>query len=133
MRFRAAFVAVLAAVAAACAAPVQRVEVQPAQTPAAFDPVGVYDMVTAFQGTSIPGVLVIQRRDAGLGGSLTTELSGELPLSRVAFEGRRGELRAPTPQGDMIMRIEFIDDDRFQGGWELVGTASGGVSGQRRR
>jgi hypothetical protein len=126
-------------VSAACAAPVQQVPVvpPPAPTPvpaaaAEFDPVGVYDFTTEVQGTTVPGVLTIRRGDQGLAGTLSTDLTGELPLQQVAIEGRRGEMRASTQEGGMIMRIEFVDDGRIRGGWELVSGMSGSVIGQRR-
>jgi len=122
-------------VLAACAAPAQQAAVQePApQAQPALEPVGSYTVAMEFQGTPIPGVLHIRRGEqGGLTGSMVTELGGELPLTRVAFEGRRAEIRAATPQGDLIMRLEFIDNDRFQGGWELAGGIAGSASGQRR-
>jgi hypothetical protein len=129
-------IAVTAAALAACAAPVEQVSVTPVPQPqaqTAFDPVGTYDFTTEFQGASIRGVLYIRRGEQGLTGTMATELTGDLPLSRVAFEGRRGEFRASTDQGELIMRMDFQDDDRFTGGWELSAGLSGGVSGQRRR
>jgi hypothetical protein len=131
------FTALLAAAAlAACAAPVQQVPVTAApqqQAQPAFDPVGTFDFTTTVDGTSVRGVITIRRGEQGLTGSLATELTGDLPFSRVAFDGRRGELRAPTEQGDLIMRIEFQDNDRFTGGWELAGGLAGAASGTRRR
>lgn len=119
---------------AACAAPAQQSAVQePApQAQAAFNPVGSYTMTSEVQGMSIPGTLHIRRGEQGLTGTMSTQIAGELPLTRVTFEGRRGELRAATPQGDFIMRIEFTDNDRFHGGWELAGGIAGTASGQRR-
>jgi hypothetical protein len=123
---------------AACAAPVQQVPVVAPPTPtpvpaaaAAFDPVGVYDFTTEVQGTTVPGVLTIRRGEQGLAGTLATDLTGELPLQQITIEGRRGEMRASTQEGGMIMRIEFVED-RIRGGWELDSGMSGSVTGQRR-
>jgi hypothetical protein len=127
-------------VTAACAAPVQQVPVVPPPTPtpvpaaaaaADFDPVGVYDFTTEVQGTTVPGVLTIRRGDQGLAGTLATDVTGELPLQQITIEGRRGEMRASTQEGGMIMRIEFVED-RIRGGWELPSGMSGSVTGQRR-
>jgi hypothetical protein len=120
----------------ACAAPVQQAPVTPPpqqQAQPAFDPVGSYDFTTDFQGTAVRGALHIRRTEQGLAGTLVTDMTGDLPFTRVAFDGRRGELRAPTEQGDLVMRIEFQDNDRFTGGWELAGGLSGSASGTRRR
>jgi hypothetical protein len=112
---------------AACAAPVQQ------QAPPAFDPVGTYDFATDVQGTTIQGVLTIRRTEQGLVGAIGTELTGELPFNRITLEGRRADMRAATPDGDLLMRVDFLEDGRITGGWELAGGVSGTVSGQRRQ
>ncbi|HSJ25693.1 MAG TPA: hypothetical protein VK929_13545 [Longimicrobiales bacterium] len=131
MRVIPAFLAV-ALGTTACAAPAQQAEPAPQPAQQAFDPSGTYDFTTDVQGTAVRGIMVIRRGDQGYTGSLTTDVTGELPFNRILFEGRRGELRAATPQGDMVMRIEFLDEDRFQGGWEVAGGMSGGATGTRR-
>jgi hypothetical protein len=110
---------------AACAAPMQ-------QAAPVFDPVGVYDFTTEVQGTIVRGVLTLRRTDQGLTGTIATEMTGEMRLTHVAIEGRRGEMRAATDQGDMVMQIEFGEDHRIIGGWQLSSGLSGSVAGQRR-
>jgi hypothetical protein len=138
------YVAAVATMVSACAAPAQQAAVQPpqpavtqppAQQPAqpAWDPAGIYDFTTEVQGMAIRGVLTLRRGEQGLTGTVSTEVGGELPLSRVVMDGRRAEIRAATPQGDMVMRVEWVEDDRMAGGWDLGGMVSGTMAGQRRR
>jgi hypothetical protein len=110
---------------AACAAPMQ-------QAAPVFDPVGVYDFTTEVQGNTVRGVLTLRRSDQGLTGTISTDMTGEIRLTHVAIEGRRGEMRAATDEGDMIMQIEFAEDYRIIGGWQLTSGLSGSVAGQRR-
>lgn len=127
---------------AACAAPAQQVpvqatpepqpQVQPQPAPQAFDPVGIYDFTTEVQGTAVRGVLTLRRGDQGLTGSISSDVTGELPLQQVTMDGRRAELRSTTDEGALVMRVEFLEDDRITGGWELSGGLSGSVAGQRR-
>jgi hypothetical protein len=138
---------VLALFLTACATPVQQVPVQgpaptpaptpaPAQAPApaALDPVGVYDFTTDVEGTRMAGVLTIRRTDEGrLTGSLSTDMTGEMPLQSVAMEGRRALLRASIPDGDLYIQVNFLEDNRIEGGWELSTGPSGAMTGQRRR
>lgn len=137
MRRTVVFVAAAAAVFAGCArAAVEEtrtpVPAQPAQV--AFDPVGTYDFTTDVQGTSIRGVLTIRRNDQGsLVGALATDVTGEVPLQTITLEGRRAEARSNLPDGQLVMRMEFHEDDRLTGGWELSTGMSGSVAGQRRR
>jgi hypothetical protein len=127
-------VTVLALAAVACAAPAARqAPVQQVQPQPAFDPAGTYDFTAEFQGQTVPGTLHLRRSEQGLAGSLVTGMSGELPFSSIAMDGRRAELRAATPQGDLIMRLEWVDDDVIRVGWELAGVAAGSASGRRRR
>lgn len=123
---------------AGCAAPVQQVPVQgpppqPAQQPAAaFDPVGIYDFTTEVQGSTVRGVLILRRGDEGLTGTISSDVTGVMTIQQITMDGRRAELRSTTPEGGLIMRIEFIGEDRITGGWELSIGLTGPVSGQRR-
>lgn len=127
-----AFIAI-ALGATACAAPVQQAEPASQPAPERFDPAGTYDFTTTVQGTTVRGVLTITRVDQGFTGNLTTDVTGYLPFGSITFEGRHGVMRATTPQGEMVMRIEFVDENRFQGGWELTDGISGGATGTRRQ
>jgi hypothetical protein len=136
---------VLAVFCAACAAPVQQVPVEaPTPTPPAtvqqapaqpaLDPVGVYDFSTDVQGTTLTGVLTIRRADDGrLAGAITTDMTGEMLLQSVTVEGRRALLRSSTPDGELFMQVDFLEDNRITGGWELSSGMSGAITGQRRR
>jgi hypothetical protein len=119
---------------AACAAqqPVPSPEPAPqAAQPAEFDPVGTYDFTTDVEGTSVRGVLSIRRGEQGLSATISTDVTGEIAIQRVTMEGRRAELRGSTMEGDLLMRIEFIED-RLTGGWELSSGLSGSLVGTRR-
>jgi hypothetical protein len=126
-------------VVAGCSTPVQQAPVQATPEPAApaqqaFDPVGVYDFRTDVDGMAILGTLALRRDEQGqLQGTLSTDVTGGLALTSVTVEGRRALLRAPTPEGELYMQIDFAADDRITGGWELSTGPSGTVTGQRRR
>jgi hypothetical protein len=130
---RAVLIAALVAGSACASQQVQSpAPVQPAQV--AFDPAGTWDFTTDVQGSSVRGVMVIRRNDQGaLVGSITTDVTGEIPLQQITLEGRRAEARSTLPDGTLVMRMEFLEDDRLTGGWELSTGMSGAVTGQRRR
>jgi hypothetical protein len=123
----------LATLVLACAAPVQEAPVRqaPAQH-AAFDPAGIYDFTTDVQGTQVGGTLTLSRTaDGGYTGLIWSDMTGDLPVQEVLLEGRRARLRAPTPEGDLLLNVEFLED-RVAGNWELSTGLAGAVSGRRR-
>jgi hypothetical protein len=79
-------------------------------------------------------VLTIRRADDGrLAGAITTDMTGEMLLQSVTVEGRRALLRSSTPDGELFMQVDFLEDNRITGGWELSSGMSGAITGQRRR
>jgi ABC-type transport system substrate-binding protein len=134
---------VLALAAAACAAPAQQAPPAPAPTPTptptpaqqqAFDPVGTYDFSTQVQGMPVTGALTLRRADDGrITGVISTDMTGEMQLQSVTLEGRRAIMRSSTPDGELYMQVEFLQDDRITGGWELSTGPAGSIAGQRRR
>jgi hypothetical protein len=123
----------LAALALACAAPVQEAPVReaPAQQ-ATFDPAGIYDFTTDVQGTQVGGTLTLSRTaDGGYTGLIWSDMTGDLPVQDVILEGRRARILAPTPEGDLLMIVEFLED-RMAGNWELSTGLAGAVSGRKR-
>jgi hypothetical protein len=99
-----------------------------------LDPVGVYDFSTAVDGTVITGVLTLRRGEDGrVGGTVSTDVTGEVPLQSVTVEGRRIVMRSRLPDGDLYMQMDVLEDDRITGGWELSSGMSGGMSGQKRK
>jgi hypothetical protein len=104
------------------------------QQPDPFDPVGIYDFTTEVQGTPVTGALTLRRNEEGrLIGQITTDMTGEMPLHSITLEGRRAIMRATTPDGELYMQIDFLEDDRITGGWELSTGMAGSMSGQRRK
>jgi hypothetical protein len=123
----------LATLVLACAAPVQEAPVRqaPAQQ-AAFDPAGIYDFTTDVQGTQVGGTLTLSRTaDGGYTGLIWSDMTGDLPVQEVLLEEQRARLRAPTPEGDLLLNVEFLED-RVAGNWELSTGLAGAVSGRRR-
>jgi hypothetical protein len=108
--------------------------VQPAPArPAPFDPVGLYDFQSEVQGMAVPGTISFTRGTQGqLIATISTDLTGALVVPNVTLEGRRAEMRAEIPDGSMYMVIEFGEQNRITGGWELSTGLSGSVVGQRR-
>ncbi|HSJ06188.1 MAG TPA: hypothetical protein VK936_05760 [Longimicrobiales bacterium] len=123
----------LAALALACAAPVHEAPVQQAPAPrAAFDPAGIYDFTTDVQGTQVGGTLTLSRTaEGGFTGTIWSDMTGDLPLQHVDVEGRRARLRAATPEGELVMDVEF-EEDRMAGNWELATGLTGAVAGRKR-
>jgi hypothetical protein len=104
------------------------------QQPDSFDPVGIYDFSTEVQGTPITGALTLRRDEEGrLVGRISTDMTGEMPLHSIALEGRRAIMRASTPDGELYMQVDFLEDDRITGGWELSTGMAGSMTGQRRK
>jgi hypothetical protein len=108
--------------------------VQPAPAgPAPFDPVGLYDFRTEVQGITIPGTISFARGTEGqLTATVATDMTGSMVVPNVVLEGRRAELRAETSDGSMFMVVEFGEENRITGGWELSTGLSGSMAGQRR-
>lgn len=123
----------LAALALGCAAPVQEGPVPQTPAPsAAFDPAGIYDFTTDVQGTQVGGTLTLRRTaEGGYTGTIWSDMTGDLPVQEVILEGRRARLRAATPEGDLVLNVEFLDD-RVAGNWELATGLAGAVAGRRR-
>lgn len=103
------------------------------QGPPPFDPVGTYDFTTDFQGTSVSGTITLRRNaDGTLGGTISSQAGGDVAIGSVTENGRRLDLRTAVQNQELVMSIEFSDNDRFTGGWSIGQMASGTVSGARR-
>jgi hypothetical protein len=115
----------LAVFTAACAT------AQPAPPPP-FDPVGVYDFSTSVDGTTVPGTITFRRSAEGtLTAVLSTAVTGEIQIRTVTLDDRRMELRSNIEGETLLMRLDFLEDGRITGGWE-IGSGSGAVTGVRR-
>lgn len=103
------------------------------QGPPPFDPVGTYDFTTDFQGTALNGTITLRRNpDGTLGGTISSQAGGDVAIGSVTENGRRLDLRTSVQNQELVMSLEFSDNDRFAGGWSIGQMASGSLSGTRR-
>jgi hypothetical protein len=113
---------------AACASAGDPASAGPA-APAELDPVGSYSFSTTVQGMAVDGRLRITGSRGAWGGSLYSDVTGELPLSSVSVEGQTLRLTADTPDGTAYIRMQF-SGETFTGEWTLGGDG-GALSGRR--
>ena len=85
---------------------------------AEVDPVGSYTVSTTVQGMAVDGQLRITGSRGAWGGTLYTDMTGELPLSSVGVDGQTVHLRANTSDGTLYVRMLFSGDE-FTGDWSL--------------
>lgn len=108
---------------------------QPAQpaTSAALDPLGIFDFTTAVEGMSVAGTITITKPATGTGytGTITTNVTEPIGISRVVVEGQKLIVTAQTPDGDLTFTMEFKGND-FTGTWAMPGM-SGTHAGVRRK
>lgn len=126
---------VLAAVLLFVAMPAaaQQPPTQPEKPAAAIDPIGVFDFSTAVEGQTVRGTITIRKVEAGFGGVISTDATEDLAISKVTVEGKKLQIRGMTPDGELVMNLEFSDTDKFSGGWDMAGAMSGSMSGARRK
>lgn len=104
----------------------------PAPAPAPVDPVGTFDFSTSVDGTAVTGMIRIAKTESGFGGVISTDATGEMPISKVTVEGSRVQIRSVTPDGELVINVDF-KDDKFTGGWDMGGMMSGSLTGARRK
>lgn len=107
----------------------------PAATPApaatAFDAAGTYDFSTQVSGEAVSGVVRLARNAAGAwGGSVSSSVTGELPVRAVAVEGSRVRVTAAGGQGDLVLNLN-VTGSAVAGNWEYAGQG-GSLTGSRR-
>ena len=109
----------------ACASAGDPAESATPATPAELDPVGSYTFSTTVQGMAVDGQLRITGSRGAWGGSLYSDVTGELPLSSVTVDGQQVRLTADTPDGTAYIRMQF-SGETFTGdtGSTYVGTAA---------
>jgi hypothetical protein len=93
----------------------------------ALEPVGTYDFSTSANGSPVNGTIVVTRGTSGLKGTLTSDASGDVPISSVTVEGQRMTLLG---QDDMSVILVFNGTD-FTGSWSYSGM-TGELTGKRR-
>jgi len=127
----------------ACSTPVQQTPApqpvpQPVAAPAApvrsgLDPLGVYDFSTDIQGSQVKGVITISRNAQGaFTGTITTDMTEPMPVTRVTVDGQKLEVRSATADGELVINAEFTAD-KFTGKWDLAGTMNGVMTGTKRK
>lgn len=122
-------VAALAAGTVACASTPAPPPAPPA--PPAVNPVGIFDFVTAVEGTVVNGSITIAKTDAGFGGSVATSVTEPIPVRTVVVEGQKLTVTGDTPDGPVVFTMDF-KGDQFTGSWS-VGTMTGTHTGNRRK
>jgi len=98
---------------------------------AALDPAGTYTFSSALRGQSFEGVIRVARSEAGAyTGTVTTPLTGEMPVRAVDVQGRRVRVTAMGRMGDAVMEMNMSGSD-FSGSW-TYGPSSGQMTGRMR-
>lgn len=97
--------------------------------PAAVNPVGSFEFNTEVNGSPMKGNLRIAGTPGRYTGSMTSDITPELPITSIAVDGQAMKLVMDTPNGAATINIAFTGDN-FTGNWELGG-ASGPLTGKR--
>ena len=97
--------------------------------PAAVNPIGSFEFNTEVNGSPMKGNLRIAGTPGNYSGSMTSDITPELPITSIAVDGQTMKLAMDTPNGAATINIAFTGDT-FTGNWELGG-ASGPLTGKR--
>jgi len=97
--------------------------------PAAVNPVGSFEFNTEVNGSPMKGNLRIAGTPGSYSGSMTSDITPELPITSIVVDGQTMKLVMDTPNGAATINIAFTGDN-FTGNWELGG-ASGPLTGKR--
>jgi len=98
--------------------------------PPPLNAVGVFDFGTEVDGNQVAGTIEIVRSGTSYGGTLSTSMAEQVPVTSVVVEGQTMTLVANTPDGPATLMLIFEGDD-FSGTWEFAGM-SGVLAGSRR-
>ncbi len=112
---------------AAPASPASAVAARPAKT--AVNPVGQFEFNTEVNGSPMKGNLRIAGTTGSYTGTMTSDITPELPITSIAVDGQTMKLVMDTPNGAATINLSFTGDT-FTGNWELGG-ASGPLTGKR--
>jgi hypothetical protein len=94
------------------------------------DATGEYRFTSQLQGRSFEGTVEIGRSSAGdYRGTVTTPLTGDLPIRSVAGTPDRIEVNARGPQGDAVLHFQ-LSGPHFIGSWQY-GNARGFMAGRQ--
>jgi hypothetical protein len=98
--------------------------------PAPLDPAGRYEFTTTAQGQAVDGAIVLTGTPGAYRGTITTNLTPDIPVTRVAVEGRELHVAGEMPDGPITMVLVLDDEGAFTGSWEFGGMA-GEMVGRR--
>jgi len=113
--------------------PPTRTDPQPQiQRMGALEPVGNYEFATVVDGQSVAGTINISRTTEGkLVARVSTDLTGDIPISSVTVEGSRVTMTGNMPDGQLGFTMEFKNSNEFSGSWSYAGM-SGAFDGKRK-
>ncbi len=97
--------------------------------PAPVNPVGQFEFSTELNGSPMKGLMKIAGTAGNYSGSMTSDITPELPISTVTADGQTVKIGMDTPNGAATITLLFTGDT-FTGNWELGG-ASGPLTGKR--
>lgn len=99
------------------------------EQPTEVDPVGTYTFSTTVQGMAVDGQMRIGGSRGSWGGSIYSDVTGEMPISRVTVDGQQVVVLADTPDGPVRIRMMF-NGESFSGDW-VLGADGGTLRGRR--
>jgi hypothetical protein len=128
--FRAAALAAALLTTSACATAPAPAAGPEAVQPAALDPVGTFNFRSQARGEDFQGTIRITRSESGAyAGTVSTPLTGDLPIRSVRVEGSRIAVTAQGRMGDALLTMNFAGGG-FTGDWSY-GPSQGRMTGAR--
>jgi hypothetical protein len=103
-----------------------------AQEKKPINPIGDFEYTTTVQGQQSAGVITIFKQDDALKGKLLTDMMGEIPITSVKVEDKKVTLVTAVPDGEVVIVLNFEDDNKFSGNWSMGGQEGGAISGKRK-
>ena len=97
--------------------------------PAAVNPVGSFEFTTEVNGSPMKGSLRIAGAPGAYSGTMTSDITPELPITSLSVDGQKMKIVMDTPNGAATINLLFMGDN-FSGNWELGG-AGGPLVGKR--
>lgn len=131
-RMLAAAATLLAAACTPAAPPADPMPSASASAPVAaagVNPLGTFNFSTTVQGDPVTGSIEVTGTPGAYGGTLRTSVTPDIPLSGVTVQGQRMVVTSDTPDGQLVLTLNF-EGNAFTGGWTLNG-GSGDLTGQR--
>jgi hypothetical protein len=96
----------------------QRAAAAQPPAPRNVDPVGTYEVETMAEGATVKFTTKILRNtDGSLGGVVTSQVYGEMPISSVAVSGKTVSFTLATGDGILISVKFTLEGDQVTGEW----------------